>query len=385
MHNTRKVLLLLLGLCLSISGIAEQAGELPRWEPTIPEATSAPQDPEAEPTPMAGEGAPGAEPEDLSAGEEGDAPPVRQGRYGKTPARVDWPVDKPELDAFGYPLSGEIVFEDDEQGLWFYASPTLVVRIDRIFNSEEVRTWYEAHVFCDLDAEHFGSTLFNPEKPQKKHVQGELIARQNQVVFAMNTDYYTYRMGMKTKIGMIIRNRQLFFDRVPEANRGQFPNLDTLAMYEDGHWAVYHSDELTADQYLADGAVDVFAFGPYLVRDFEPNPFIEKMRNGKTDQPRCALGMIEPGHYYAVLAEGRMKKISIGVSVAWLQQKMLEAGCECALNFDGGQTALMTFMGRRITRIGSYSGGRTSPRETTEIMGIGHSAQIDVNMPKTKK
>ena len=63
---------------------------------------------------------------------------------------------------------------------------------------------------------------------------------------------------------------------------------------------------------------------------------------------------------------------------------MLAAGCTEALNLDGGQTALMTFMGTRITRIGRYAGGRTTPRETTEIMGIGHSDRIDPNGKLTK-
>ncbi|MCR4706849.1 MAG: phosphodiester glycosidase family protein [Clostridiales bacterium] len=330
--------------------------------------------------PVVPEGEPASEKVNVSA-----VQPVNgSAGYGKAKADVAWPIAKPELDEYGYPQEGEHILEDPEKGLWFYASPTLIVRIDRIHDEEKVLTWYEAHIFCDRDKERFGSILYNPEKPQKKHVQAELIAKQHQVVFAMNTDYYTYRLGRKTMIGMIIRDRQVFFDRVPEANRRQFPNLDTLAMYEDGRWAVFRSDELKAEQYLADGAVDVFSFGPYLVRDGEPNPFVEKMKNGKTEQPRCAIGMIAPGHYYAVLAEGRMKKISVGVNIDWLQEHMLAAGCREALNLDGGQTALMTFMGTRITRIGRYAGGRTTPRETTEIMGIGFSAQIDPNGKLTK-
>ena len=68
----------------------------------------------------------------------------------------------------------------------------------------------------------------NPSKPQQKHVQASLIAKQNQVVWGMNTDYYTYRVGRKTITGMVIRDKQVFYDRVPAANRRQFPNLDTL-------------------------------------------------------------------------------------------------------------------------------------------------------------
>ena len=286
---------------------------------------------------------------------------------------------QPALDAYGYPLSGEHVYENDDAGVWFYASPTLVVRIDRFFDQEAVLTWYEAQIYCDLNAERVGSILYNPQKPQSKHVQAALIAKQNQAVWGMNTDYYTYRVGRKTITGMVIRNGQVFYDRVPEANRHQFPNLDTLAMLEDGSWHVFHSDEHTAQEYLDMGAVDVFSFGPYLIRDGEINPFLAEMTNGLTPQPRCAIGMVEPGHYFAALAEGRIRNVSVGVSVAQMAEWMQKGGCTEALNLDGGQTAVMTFMGKQISRIGKYDGGKTSARATTEIIGVGQSDLIDPN------
>lgn len=297
--------------------------------------------------------------------------------YERPAADVEWPEVGQALDEKGYLLSGEYVYENEEEGLWFYASPTLVVRVDRRFDKEAVLTWYEAQVFCDPSEERVGAVLYNPEKPRNKHVQAAQIAREKQVVWAMNTDYYTYRLGRKTITGMVIRDKQVFFERVPEANRSQFPNLDTLAMNENGSWAVYHSDELTSEEYLLRGAVDVFSFGPYLVRGGEINPFIEEMRNGKTNQPRCAIGMIEPGHYYAILAEGRIRNISEGVTVSFLAEHMLAAGCKEALNLDGGQTAVMTFMGNQISRIGKYDGGKTSARATTEVIGVGRSNLID--------
>lgn len=303
--------------------------------------------------------------------------PAQQSVYEKPAVEVAWPEEGQQKDDKGYLLDGEYVYENAEDGVWFYASPTLVVRVDRKFDSEKVLTWYEAHVFCDPSEERVGAVLNNPEKPQSKHVQAAEIARKNQVVWGMNTDYYTYRLGRKTITGMVIRGKNVFFERVPAANRSQFPNLDTLAMNEDGSWNVYMSDELTAEEYLQRGAVDVFSFGPYLVRDGEINPFISKMTNGKTDQPRCAIGMIKPGHYYAMLAEGRIRNVSVGVNVPFLADHMLAAGCTQALNLDGGQTAVMMFMGNQITRIGKYSGGRTSARTTTEIIGVGRSDLID--------
>ncbi len=297
-------------------------------------------------------------------------------------ADVEWPDELAGTpkDELGYAVSGEWVVADADNGIWFYASPTLVVRVDRIFEPDAVLTWYKARVFCDLDREHFGSILYDPDKPQNKHVQAKLIAKENQVVFGMNTDYYTYRLGRKTMIGIVIRNGKIFFDRAPEANRRQFPNLDTMAMYEDGRWAVYHSDEREATEYIADGAVDVWSFGPYLIREGEYNPFLKTMKNGFTPQPRAAIGMVQPGQYVMILAEGRIRNQAIGVDIQFLADHLMADGCVEALNIDGGQTAVMCFMGEQITRIGSYNGGNTSPRATTELMGIGHSDLIDPNI-----
>lgn len=290
---------------------------------------------------------------------------------------VEWPQKPEALNAKGFLEKGEYVYTDAIAGLWFYASPTLVVRIDRKESKEDVLTWYEAHVFVDLESgERFGSTLLHPEDPTKEHVQPARLAREKQVVFGMSTDYYTYRMGRNAVVGVVIRDGKILHDTAPQKNRSKFPNLDTLAMYADGRWGVYHSDEYTAQQYLDMGAVDVYSFGPFLVRDGELNPFVEEMGSGKTGQPRCAVGMIEPGHYYAMLAEGGMRKVSQGVTVQQLAEHMRAAGCQQALNLDGGQTAVMLFMGNQISRIGQYSGGKTLARATTEIMGVGHSARI---------
>ena len=52
--------------------------------------------------------------------------------------------------------------------------------------------------------------------------------------------------------------------------------------------------------------------------------------------------MIEPGHYVAILAEGRLKD-SNGVSVKQLALMMREKGCTVAYNLDGGNSATLVF------------------------------------------
>ncbi len=298
--------------------------------------------------------------------------------YAKPAVTCEWPAaaDCPR-DELGYPVEGEHVIADEENGLWFYASPTLVVRVDRYFDEEGPITWYEAEVFCDTEQNRFGSILFDPSNPERQHVQSARIATEQQVVFGMNTDYYTYRTRRNLAVGIIIRGGRVLYDEAPKTLRSKFPNLDTLALYANGEWGVYDFNAYTAQQYLDMGAEDVFSFGPWLFRGDEINSYVVESSRGVYSEPRCAVGMFENGHYMAMMVEGRMGKESAGVSLTKLCEMMQQTGCSLAINLDGGQTAAFTFMGQRITRVGSYSGGRTYPRTTTELLGIGHSDLID--------
>lgn len=298
--------------------------------------------------------------------------------FARPKVTCEWPASLAcERDALGYPIEGEQVLADDEAGLWFYASPSLVVRIDRFFDQEGPVTWYEAEVFADTSVNRFGSVLFDPSRPERQHVQPARIATENQVVFGMNTDYYTYRAGRGLTVGIIIRGGEVLYDNAPKTLRDKFPNLDTLAMFSNGDWDVFDFNAHTAADYLRMGAVDVFSFGPWLFRGEDINPYVVQSARGVYNEPRCAVGMYENGHYVAVLVEGRMGKESVGVSLPELYELVRQTGCTLAINLDGGQTAAFTFMGQRITRVGTYSGGRTYPRTTTELIGIGRSDLID--------
>lgn len=298
--------------------------------------------------------------------------------FARPEVTCEWPASLAcERDALGYPVEGEQVLWDEEAGLWFYASPSLVVRIDRFFDQEGPITWYEAEVFADTSVNRFGSVLFDPSDPERQHVQPARIATENQVVFGMNTDYYTYRTGRGLTVGIIIRGGEVLYDDAPKTLRDKFPNLDTLAMFSNGDWDVFDFNAHTAADYLRMDAVDVFSFGPWLFRGEDINPYVVQSARGVYNEPRCAVGMYENGHYVAVVVEGRMGKESVGINLPDLCELMRQTGCTLAINLDGGQTAAFTFMGQRITRVGTYSGGRTYPRTTAEIIGIGRSDLID--------
>ena len=65
--------------------------------------------------------------------------------YDKVTADVEWPVEKPKVDAYGYPLSGEYVHSDDENGLWFYAC-LLYTSDYSIFRPAQLTHQFSVHV-----------------------------------------------------------------------------------------------------------------------------------------------------------------------------------------------------------------------------------------------
>lgn len=147
-----------------------------------------------------------------------------------------------------------------------------------------------------------------------------------------------------------------------------------LALYPDGRMEVYDSDEKTADEYLAMGVTTTLAFGPYLIRDGVINTeglaHLSKSRN-----PRAAIGMVEPGHTFAMMLEGRCKE-SKGGTVDFLAEKMLARGCTTAFNLDDGETACILFMGEQLNIVGGANNKADNARHTTELLGIGVSDQV---------
>lgn len=282
----------------------------------------------------------------------------------------------PELNAEGFLDEGEFLFEDPENGVWRYCSATLKVEIYRRTQEKPKQIWYEAEVWA-RDGELFHMVADNPEKRMKSQDYPYKICRANKAVLAVNNDYAQLRINQKSKVGIIIRDGEIYSDKTFARNRSKFPNLDTLAMFPDGSWKTYYSDEYTAQEYLDMGATDVLAFGPWLIRDGVLN---EDGLNkyGKSKEPRTAIGMIEPNHYMLMMLEGRHKG-SNGGSVRDLAEKLYEKGCTEALNLDGGQTSCIVFMGKQICTVGKNSGsasGKLSARKTSDVVAIGTSELV---------
>ncbi len=279
----------------------------------------------------------------------------------------------PALNDAGFLDSGEFVWEDEESGVWRYASDTLRIEIFRRQQKQPARVWYEAEVFCAEgsagprmianDPEHWKNAA-SMEYPYK-------IARKNGTVLAISNDFGQLRLQQKkSRPGILIRDGKVWSDRTKKKGVKDFPNLDCLAIWPDGNMKVYYSNEKTAEEYLADGAVDVLAFGPILIRDGKLNEEALK-KYGTSHAQRTAVGMVEKGHYFFMMLEGRIKR-SKGDGISFLAEKLQEKGCTLAFNLDGGETACIVFMGHQLCKLKDRKKPLSS-RRTSDILGVGTS------------
>lgn len=299
-----------------------------------------------------------------------------------TPAPTEVPAymaHMPALNAKGFLDEGEYLYSSEDEGLWIYVNQTSKVIIQRKYDAAQPLTWFEADLYGDLDAGEMLRTVQNdPEKMGKVRVDATETSKKHNVVFAMNTDYYTYRVAVNNNrhTGIVIRDGRILYDdpyTEKQVTNSMFPNLDMLAFMPDGSLKVYHSWEKTAQEFIDEGVQTVYSFGPYLLLDGKVSE--RAYANNENKNPRCAIGMVEPGHYVAIMCEGRLKR-SAGVTISYLAKMMRAKGCQIAFNMDGGQTAVMVFMGKQLNQIGAYDGGKTNSRPTSEVLGFGTSEQV---------
>ena len=285
-----------------------------------------------------------------------------------TPAPTPVP-DWPERDGEGFLQDeGEYVYENDEEGLWIYLSRTLQVVITAHEDSSIPLEWFETDIRT-RDGESFYSVQTNPERPGKQFQYPYVIARQAGCVLGFSDDCFAARIAGKETVGIIIRDGKIISGKSNQKRGTHLPNLDMMAQYPDGSLAVYKCNEIMAEELLEKGAVNVFSFGPILVRDGEIDELVYK--GFRSTEPRQALGMIEPGHYLLLSVQGRHKE-SKGTMLQRVAEMMKERGAQQALNIDGGNTMALVFRGRMLNKLATWK-NKKFVRTVTSIIGIGHT------------
>ena len=188
-----------------------------------------------------------------------------------------------------------------------------------------------------------------------------VTAANNDAILAVNGDYY----GANSS-GYVIRNGVVYRDTVRENS-----NNGDLAIYKDGSFKIIYEDQISADQLVKDGVVNLLAFGPALVENGE----IAVGKNQEVGQamasnPRTAIGIIDENHYIIVVSDGRTSE-SEGLSLYQLAEVMKSYGAKTAYNLDGGGSSTLYFNGQVINKP-TTGGNKISERAVSDIVYIGY-------------
>ncbi len=177
------------------------------------------------------------------------------------------------------------------------------------------------------------------------------IAGKYNALLAVSGDYYAH----ETK-GTVYRNGQLFRDSF-------YQYRDSCFLYLDGTVEMASRFDHEGGTLTRDNVWQAWTFGPILVDGGEVLPATQyKGYSIATENPRCAFGYFEPGHYCFVIVDGRQRYYSYGMTLEELAEFMKGLGCVSAFNLDGGESAQLYWNG------GIYSKPSDGGRQISDVI-----------------
>ena len=240
-----------------------------------------------------------------------------------------------------------------------YEDEGIRITIDRwcyAFNRTKLR-FFVAHVYVD-DPSQLRTAFAGEEYSTRNAEATSAIAERHDAIIAVNGDYYNY----KDDNGIVIRNGVLYRDK--KSTRDQLLVFDdgTFVSIPKGTFEPGHGEE-----YVADGVVQSFSFGPLLVDHGQivelPSKYVISTKD-TIREPRTAIGWVDACHYVLLCADGRRDGWSdLGMTLQEMQQVFLEQGCQVAYNLDGGGSATMVLNGELVNKT---SGSRQ--RDVSDII-----------------
>ena len=185
------------------------------------------------------------------------------------------------------------------------------------------------------------------------------MAKNNEALLAINGDFYGAR-----EEGYVLRNGILYRSIAAEEQ-------EDLVIYEDGSWEIIIEEQISAEQLLNDGAIQILSFGPALVKNGTVS-VTEKDEVGKAmaSNPRTAIGIIGDLHYVFVVSDGRTEE-SEGLSLHELANFMESLGVTNAYNLDGGGSSTMYYNGE-VMNNPTTNGKKIKERSVSDIVYIGY-------------
>ena len=181
-------------------------------------------------------------------------------------------------------------------------------------------------------------------------------AKSVNAVLAINGDYYGARDA-----GYIVRNGQLL------RSESQNASQEDLVIYKDGSFGIIKEGDITAQQLVDNGAMQVLSFGPALIENGQVAvDSSDEVGKAMASNPRTAIGIVDDSTYVFVVSDGRTSE-SQGLSLKQLAEFMKELNVTTAYNLDGGGSSSMYFNGQIINKP-TTNGRNIEEREVSDIV-----------------
>ncbi len=184
------------------------------------------------------------------------------------------------------------------------------------------------------------------------------MAEENEAILAVNGDYYGARNS-----GYVIRDGVLY--RSTSAG-----DQEDLVIWSDGSFSIINESEITAEELVEQGAMEVLSFGPALIMDGQISvDENDEVGKAMASNPRTAIGVIDDLHYVFIVSDGRTEE-SEGLSLYELAEFCQELGVTTCYNLDGGGSSTMVFNGT-VINTPTTTGHGSKERSVSDIVYIG--------------
>jgi len=194
------------------------------------------------------------------------------------------------------------------------------------------------------------------------------LARKHRVILGQTAEYISHSGNPK---GVQIHAGVVYYDK---------KQAPTMAVLPGGILAVYEKGEITAEELLALGVTESWAFGPILVKDGEIHPSVAGHYLHEVNF-RSALGMYDPYHFTTMATDYRGSP-----TLTLLAQKFVDIGCSAAYNLDGGNSTGLTFLGEQINTHIRTEGGSMGQRSMPDMLAFGFSQLVPaMDAPYTRQ
>lgn len=286
------------------------------------------------------------------------------------PTPTPTPESTPEPKSEHYLDEGEEeqVVEDRENGYWSFRDQSTHIEIRRVNANDregKVQVYFIAHVWMNRNMHRsgFGDEGRSGRTSQKAY----RIARRYGAVLLITGDNIV-NMDAEVK-GALIRDGNVY-------NRGR--KADLMAWNERELTFDLFEKGMSVEELLERGYRDVYSFGPILMQDGQLTPNLNKDRLG-VNNPRTGVGVVEPGHFVLIVADGRQADYAIGLKLEEFAQLFKDEGCVSAYNLDGGVSAAMVFMGEHLNTHLNIK-DRSKQRNLPDGLLFGHTFSLPDEM-----